>query len=444
MPFEAAAMALETDTAWADLPHPVRALLETFRPAREDAALLRLAARVGPLFRLAAPQAPGLAALGAEVDLAAAAGEPPGALPPASASGVGETPLAALRACLGEAAELLASVETPGDRARMRSFPPPGAAADPALARLLAALPWPEGRMETLWLPARRLTDGAEVWIPREIALRGPPGRRAFPPPWPLSLGCGAGRTPEDAALRGLLELVERDAVALWWRGGRRARAIALEDPAQARAAALLARLRQDRAGARRSWLLDITTDLGVPVVAAVSFAPDGSGFCCGTAARPGGRAPAAEAAVLELAQMELAQALVEAKARARGEAALNARDRAHRRRHDGVHAARCALVHPALPPVPPDDGAARPGEDAPAAMALDALVRRLAAHGLAPLRLDLTRGEGGGGGVGVPVARMICPGLETESTAAPGPRLSAAIAETGGGETWASGIALT
>ena len=46
----------------------------------------------------------------------------------------------------------------------------------------------------------------------------------------------------------------------------------------------LLTQLRQN-ASARRSWLLDITTDIGVPCVAAVSCAADGFGLALGLAA---------------------------------------------------------------------------------------------------------------------------------------------------------------
>jgi ribosomal protein S12 methylthiotransferase accessory factor len=408
---------------------------------RQLAALLRLGSRFLRLFRLTAPDAPGLHAWGAEIDLAAAAGEPAGAMPIAGASGVGVTALAALRACLGEGAELLASIETPADRAAMRPTPPADAASDQPLDAMLAALPWPDGRMETCWLPARRLTDGASVWLPREIVLRAAAKHRTFASPWPLSIGCAAGPTLAHAALHGLLELIERDAVALWWRGGRRPRAVALEGRTQVRAAQLLAQLRGGMAERRRSWLLDITTDLGVPVVAAVSFAPDGSGFCCGTAARSDGLAAAAEAALLEMAQMELAWHLTERKAHARGEAALNAHDRAHRARFAGMDAARCALLHPARPPAASEtDGWAVSASSAEsAAAALDRLVQHLAQQGFAPLLLDLRRP-----GEELPVVRICCPGLEAQGDWCVGARLSRVIAETGGGDGHTGGIRLT
>jgi ribosomal protein S12 methylthiotransferase accessory factor YcaO len=52
---------------------------------------------------------------------------------------------------------------------------------------------------------------------------------------------------------------------------------------------------------------------------------------------------------------------------------------------------------------------------------------QRLAAIGLAPCALNLTRAA-----FGIPVVRVICPGLELGLTAPPGPRLRAA-AETSG-----------
>ena len=43
----------------------------------------------------------------------------------------------------------------------------------------------------------------------------GPDGVPAAP--WADSNGNAAGSSPEDAVVQGFLELVERDAVALWW-----------------------------------------------------------------------------------------------------------------------------------------------------------------------------------------------------------------------------------
>lgn len=372
------------------------------QPGPEDRHRGRLflaAGRFGRLFRLNARAAPGLHFFGAEV--------PQAGQPALNAAGSGLHPLEAFESCVGEAIERLSARETEEDAARR--CPPPDAP-EAWLAPLLA-----EARGDPGWLPARRLVDGATVPVPIDLCLRRPPERRAFEPPWPLSNGCAAGPSAEEATLRGLLELIERDAVALWWRGGRPAAPIPLEDPAVAAAAALLARLRQGEGG-RRSWLLDITTDLGVPAVAAVSFDAAGGGFCFGTAARPS-LAAAGCAALMEMAQIELAMEVVEAKRRERGEAALNAVDRQHLQRLAAIDASSCPIVHPRAPP---RAGAVPAGEDA----TLGALLDRLGAHGLRPLVLDLSRPE-----FGVPVIRVLCPGLEAEPCRLAGPRLAEARA---------------
>jgi ribosomal protein S12 methylthiotransferase accessory factor len=82
------------------------------------------------------------------------------------------------------------------------------------------------------------------------------------------SNGCAAGNTPEEAILQGFLELVERDGVALWWYNRLRRPAVDLDSFAEPYLAQLAAHLRQRR---RDLWVLDLTSDLGIPVFAALS-----------------------------------------------------------------------------------------------------------------------------------------------------------------------------
>jgi ribosomal protein S12 methylthiotransferase accessory factor len=231
--------------------------------------------------------------------------------------------------------------------------------------------------------------------------------------------------------LHGVLELIERDAASLWWRGGSRARSIAPEDDAHIMAEALLLRLRQS-ASARRSWLLDITTDIGVACVAAVSCLEDGFGFAFGLAARPTLKA-AARSAILEMCQIELAHAVVEAKCSERGEAALNERDRVHRRRATMINADRCLLLQPVA-------GRAQhlnfDTTDSNAVLQL--IVDRLAQFGIESFGLNLTRPR-----FAIPVARVIAPGLQLEPSAIVAPRLAAMIERTGGGAIYTGGVAL-
>ncbi|MGL1409590.1 YcaO-like family protein, partial [Vibrio parahaemolyticus] len=88
-----------------------------------------------------------------------------------------------------------------------------------------------------------------------------PLSQRDFPPPFPMSIGSAAGPSRDAAALHGLLELIERDAASLWWRGGQFGRSIPPRHEASVMAEDLLRRLRREASVRRRSWLLDITTD---------------------------------------------------------------------------------------------------------------------------------------------------------------------------------------
>ena len=88
------------------------------------------------------------------------------------------------------------------------------------------------------------------------------------------SNGNAAGGSLEDAILQGVLELVERDSVALWWYNRISRSGVdldSLNDP-------YLARLQQYyRDLERELWVLDVTSDLGIPTYAAVSRSTAGA-----------------------------------------------------------------------------------------------------------------------------------------------------------------------
>lgn len=163
----------------------------------------------------------------------------------------------------------------------------------------LASMPRQEGLAQ---VTARDMASGADVAVlAQEVyldcaALLSEPLRHDA-----TSNGCAAGATRDAAAATALWECVERDAMVLWWHGGWAAGALPL---------ALI-----DQSQPRLSWwldqrprvtrLLDLTTDIGLPVVAAVSADPDGRHIALGAAARPG-LAAAALAAVTEMVQTEV------------------------------------------------------------------------------------------------------------------------------------------
>jgi oxazoline/thiazoline synthase len=119
------------------------------------------------------------------------------------------------------------------------------------------------------WTPAWSLTEDA----PRHVLMdycyfghRRDAGAEVYC--WADSNGCAAGNTIEEAILHGFLELVERDAVALWWYNRLRRPGVALDSFDSPYLRALAASYaRADR----ELWALDLTSDLGIPVIAAVS-----------------------------------------------------------------------------------------------------------------------------------------------------------------------------
>jgi ribosomal protein S12 methylthiotransferase accessory factor len=398
-------------------------MLAAERPQRGPAAgapqlarLLRGASRFARVFQIAAPEAPGLMTFGAEVDPTCITPWWGGGL--AGVSGVGVTLGQAFASCVGEGLEYLSQFERADTRLDRLSCE--AAATDPAVAALVRAILALRGLAADTsldWVVGRRLSDDASVLLPADLCLRRDGARQILAPPGPLSIGCGAGVTAGHALLHGLLEIVERDAAALWWRGGFRPRAVPLEAVAVRDGSTLIAQLRQGLSR-RTSHLLEITTDLGIPSVAAVSFAPDGTGFCCGTAARPTLN-KACEAALLEMCQMELAYAVVQAKSLERGVAALNDVDRRHLRRFEGINAAHCALVHPL-----PCSGPVACLSD----VTWQTIVRRLADAGFETFAVELTHAD-----FEVPAFRVFCPGLQQEPSDYVTPRLAAAIGRTGG-----------
>lgn len=84
--------------------------------------------------------------------------------------------------------------------------------------------------------------------------------------------GLAAGATLEDAVLQGFLELVERDAVALWWYNRTRHEAV---DPAFSDDDYVQRLFDYYASLGRHAWVLDLTSDLEIPVYAAISARVD-------------------------------------------------------------------------------------------------------------------------------------------------------------------------
>jgi len=396
----------------------------------DRAHLLIAASRFARVFELASPDAPNLISFGAQFDPALADPLHDGS-PLVGVSGVGLTLRDAFQGCIGEGIEYLSQLQAGTDLLLKPGVDDWAGNLGPKARELVAAVS--ERRMQSeralSWCRATRLPDGGEVWLPADICLRRPPAQRDFAPPFPLSIGSAAGPSRDAAALHGLMELIERDAASLWWRGGQLARSIPPQHEVVAEG--LLRQLRHGASVQRRTWLLDITTDIGVPCVAAVSCRADGSGFAFGLAARPALEA-AIRSATLEMCQLELADAVVMMKRSERGDDGLNAQDRIHLQRA-AINADQCRLLQPVA-----EYGAHLPLHATEAGVMFGLIVQRLEKLGIEIFCLDLMRPR-----FAVPVIRVIAPGLQLEPSEIVTARLQDAIARTGGGATYTGGASL-
>jgi ribosomal protein S12 methylthiotransferase accessory factor len=215
----------------------------------------------------------------------------------------------------------------------------------------------------------------------------------------PCSNGNAAGNTLEEAILQGLLELIERDAVAIWWYNRLRRPEFGLESLHEPYIAELA---EQYEDLGRRLWLLDITSDLEVPVFAAVSSRCDGTapillGFGCHVESRL-----AALRALTEMNQLCLAALGLDRErsdSPAADEETRNWLERASLAEHEYL------VADPAAGPVRASDHQSPPFEDIrDAVRSCQSTVEK---RGLEVLVLDQTRPD-----IGLPVAKVIVPGL--------------------------------
>jgi ribosomal protein S12 methylthiotransferase accessory factor len=126
---------------------------------------------------------------------------------------------------------------------------------------------------EIEWSPVWSLTRGEVRYLPTAFCYYDYPQSEERTWCVACSNGCAAGNTLEEAIVQGFLELVERDAVALWWYNRVRRPGVDLDSFGEP----YLERLRAFfQAHGREFWALDLTTDLGIPVFASITRRTDG------------------------------------------------------------------------------------------------------------------------------------------------------------------------
>jgi oxazoline/thiazoline synthase len=126
---------------------------------------------------------------------------------------------------------------------------------------------------ETDWSPVWSLTRREHRLLPTSLLYYSAPPESDSGCFVPESNGTAAGSSLEDAMLQGLMELVERDSVAIWWYNRLRQRTVdlaSIDDP-------YVQKLRDAYAARNRNiWMLDVTSDLGIPAFVAFSRRIDG------------------------------------------------------------------------------------------------------------------------------------------------------------------------
>src|SRR5262249_48370538 len=250
------------------------------------------------------------------------------------------------------------------------------------------------------WSPVWSLTRGAVRYLPTAFCYYDYPQPEERTYCLACSNGNAAGNTLEEAILQGFLELVERDAVALWWYNRVRRPGVDLDSFGEPYLGRLRTFLHQR---GREFWAIDLTTDLGIPVFVSICRRTDGlpEQILLGFGAHLDPRV-ALLRAVTEMNQM-LSSPLLAPESKELGDQAADP-ETAH------WLPTATTVTQPSLPPaaVPARTAASFPRawaddltEDIRACLAL------VEQAGLEMLVLDQTRPE-----VGLPVAKVIVPGL--------------------------------
>lgn len=129
------------------------------------------------------------------------------------------------------------------------------------------------------WVPAWSMRDGARHYLPLTYCYAQAPGSsgRAYGIHNPN--GCAAGVGREEAVLQALLELIERDACAIWWYNRLPRPALRLDQIDDAFARRLHGHYQEL---GWEAWAVDLTHDLAIPVYAALAYEPQRRRYAIG------------------------------------------------------------------------------------------------------------------------------------------------------------------
>lgn len=388
--------------------------------------LLTCAAKLD-LFALEVPDAPRMLFIGGRVLPDRFDGLE--AFPPSSTSGISVNLVDAFESCVGEGIEYLSQL-MPRNATEMVASPYTGAKSNDRNNQVL----WQQydfhdqqAARSSSWLSGVSQATEETYDVPSELCLR-----QLGQNTQGMSTGCAAGQTKEQATLSALLEIIERDAAAMWWEGGGSPRPISLEAIVEAKLEDLYTQAGR-RCDTKSTLILDITTDMNIPCVAALSSDLEtGANFACGLACRVN-MGEAIRKAVHEMMQMELGHHVLAAKRRALGDDALNSHDKKQLER-DGLLQSiwYTPMVQTAAQP------RSYPQCASGISSSLEALLEMLLEQQLDAISVDLTRHW-----IDIPVVKAFIPGLQNYPANSSTPRLIAAKAASGGTHQYTAGESL-
>lgn len=346
-----------------------------------------------------------------------------------SVSGVGLSTLDALSACAGETCEALGLFRS--DQIDVLKVPPRQGSvkagqydqvfADRFGASDCCAPP------DRVWSRALRLHDGTVHRVPAALSREPIHKEMAVPP----SEGVGAGKADAAAQLHGMLELIERDAVCMWWYGGRPPKALPMSAEDRSHLQSWRSMVRDGQTG-RTETLLDISGDLPVPVVAAVSWNEQGRQLACGSAARSEFLA-AAKAAFREMCQMEFAYDLISLKRQVAGDTKLSQVDRQRLLQGELLKASALPMLKLNGQPIVGAEDQRSVSASEP-----EAFARQLIDFGIEFLATDISADESY-----LRVAKILSPQLQTGSYEVTSDRFKRTLKEHGGTQAYTSGLTL-
>ncbi len=138
-----------------------------------------------------------------------------------------------------------------------------------------AAIPYTDEKIS--WVQTWSLTHEKAVYAPLSECFSNIPFEDDRFGRW-HSNGCAAGNTIEEAILQALFELIERDATAIWWYNQTNRPEFDLNRLS----ADNLKDLNDTLSLTHKYWVLDLTTDIGIPVMVAIGQDHNNGGYILG------------------------------------------------------------------------------------------------------------------------------------------------------------------